>query len=491
MKKTKLPSITLTILKYIEWLWLFLISYLTVNKYAPIALNADVLLNSLMSLRNITLFYWGQNRLLNVLPFLVSPIRNPSLNLSAILFITSLSTFLLLFLISRFTVRTIDNEVEKNNTLATQIFIALSGLFILGLNGGGVSEITINHIEWTLPFLLSGTAIYILWFEKLKKISHNILSVILIFIATGVNPTILIMNTFIAGASTLYNKRNYKKDLLIFLISFISFAIWAYISTRLGPINSYANFSIKHISENIISSGASIFNTFNLSFVLLVLIMFTTVEIYRILNKGQNHHYDNRLQQFCSAAVLLFSLCWIILFAGNKWVSMNLISIRYFIPVFFCIFIGISFKLSFILSEMKERLSSLIVCILLLMSFANLYTRFSNYQDFQLFKEINTLSPYRYKLYAGDYWSVWPLVLRDQMEGITSFGLAYRSEGDQYATKEFIENELKKSGLITVLCVKSSLENCINQTERSITLATVKTNNQENNKAFEIKFAIK
>ena len=486
-----MSSIIFKILKAIEWPWLFLISYLTVNKYAPLALNADVLLNSLMSLRNITLFYWGQNRLLNAVPFLVSPIRDPSLNLSAVLFITSLSTFLLLFLISRFAARMIEDGTSVNNILATQIFIVLSGFFILGLDAAEISEITIEHIEWTLPFLLGGTAIYMLWFKKLGRVFRNTLSVIFIFIATGINPTILIVNTFIAGASILYNKRNYKKDVLIFLASFISFAIWAYISMRLGSISSYGSFSIKLILENIIASGSSIFNAFNLFFIISTLVIFNALRIYRVWNEGKIYEHGHRLLRFCYAALLLFFLVWIVLFSGNKWVSMNLISIRYFIPIFFCIFIAISFKLSFILEEMKERLGSLIACCFLIITLTFVYAPPFNYRDFKIFKEVNTLSPTHYNLYAGDYWSVWPLILRDQMQGKISFGLTYRSEGDQYATKEFIENEFKKSGLITVLCVKSSSEDCINQTEASIARATIKTINQVNHKTFKIKFAIK
>lgn len=42
---------------------LVLFSCLTVNKYSPEFLHADVIINSVMSLQNITLFYWGQNRL--------------------------------------------------------------------------------------------------------------------------------------------------------------------------------------------------------------------------------------------------------------------------------------------------------------------------------------------------------------------------------------------------------------------------------------------
>ncbi len=51
-----------------DGLLILVLSLLTVNAFAPRFLNADVILNSVMSLQNVTLFVWGQNRLLNVVP---------------------------------------------------------------------------------------------------------------------------------------------------------------------------------------------------------------------------------------------------------------------------------------------------------------------------------------------------------------------------------------------------------------------------------------
>ena len=53
---------------------------LTVNKLAPLFMNADVMMNSIMSLQKVTLFYWGQDRLLNVLPFVLSAVQNARAN---------------------------------------------------------------------------------------------------------------------------------------------------------------------------------------------------------------------------------------------------------------------------------------------------------------------------------------------------------------------------------------------------------------------------
>lgn len=136
----------------LAWVWLFLVSALTVIKVAPESLNADMLLNSVMSLQKLTLYYWGQNRLLNVLPLSVSLIKNPSLNLASILILTSISFYGLLYLISRAAVMLLVAKKESGVTL--KVFVIISSAFVFIFTPHAVSEITIGHIEYSLPCLL-------------------------------------------------------------------------------------------------------------------------------------------------------------------------------------------------------------------------------------------------------------------------------------------------------------------------------------------------
>ena len=80
------------VLQGVGWgLLLLALAALSVNRLAPAHLNADVLLQSVMSLQRVTLFYWGQNRLMNFLPLLLQGIRDPQLNLYALLGLAALA----------------------------------------------------------------------------------------------------------------------------------------------------------------------------------------------------------------------------------------------------------------------------------------------------------------------------------------------------------------------------------------------------------------
>jgi hypothetical protein len=56
------------------------LSLLAVNKFVPEGINADTLIQSIMSLQKLTIFYWGQNRFASVVPFLLSWIASPHLS---------------------------------------------------------------------------------------------------------------------------------------------------------------------------------------------------------------------------------------------------------------------------------------------------------------------------------------------------------------------------------------------------------------------------
>ena len=77
-----------------------LFSILCLNWSVPVNFDADTILQSLMSTQKVTLFYWGQDRYANFLPFIYSWIKSPTLNLILIIFTSGLTYFLLLELIS-------------------------------------------------------------------------------------------------------------------------------------------------------------------------------------------------------------------------------------------------------------------------------------------------------------------------------------------------------------------------------------------------------
>jgi hypothetical protein len=103
------------------------LSVLTINRFAPQSLNADTVLHSIMSLQNVTVFYWGQNRFLNLFPWLLSWINNASANLYAELLLFSFNFFALLCCLALVGTQFIFPEaLRRDRWLATILLLTIT-----------------------------------------------------------------------------------------------------------------------------------------------------------------------------------------------------------------------------------------------------------------------------------------------------------------------------------------------------------------------------
>jgi hypothetical protein len=98
---------------------LLLFSLLATNRFAPSAVNADRVLVSIMSLQRVTLFYWGQDRFANFIPFALSLITKPHLNLFLQFLFFSLAFFSLLFVCARLIIRLSGDPMKPAGVLGT------------------------------------------------------------------------------------------------------------------------------------------------------------------------------------------------------------------------------------------------------------------------------------------------------------------------------------------------------------------------------------
>lgn len=78
-----------------------------------------------------------------------------------------------------------------------------------------------------------------------------------------------------------------------------------------------------------------------------------------------------------------------------------------------------------------------------------------------IFQRVNALTDSGGRLYAGDYWLVWPSVLRDMMDGYEAYGLTYRGEANKESAREYILKVIKDNGRASVYCLNDTLNNSI------------------------------
>src|SRR5690349_4454837 len=115
---------------FVLWFLAVLLAALAVNRFAPAALHADTLLFPIMSMQHVTPFLWGQDRLLNVVPFLFAPVGAAHANLAAHLFAFALSFFLLLCIAAHVVVKMHGDATASLNVLLAFAIALVSTLVI-------------------------------------------------------------------------------------------------------------------------------------------------------------------------------------------------------------------------------------------------------------------------------------------------------------------------------------------------------------------------
>lgn len=450
----------------LTWAWLILISLLAVMKIAPEGLNADILINSVMSLQKVTLYYWGQNRLLNILPLAVALLKNPTLNLAAILVLTSITFYGFLYFVSRAAVNIVEEKNKSQITFKVFLIISSAFVFVFVFTPNGISEITIGHIEYSFPALL----IIFAWSRIfpgrifIGDWKLLILPGAAIILAVGVNPSSIIPIYFAAVATAFYNKRVRSNEIALLLISGVSFFAWSLVS-RLHGSTSYNEFKLEIIGVGIQKVVGNFLGAINLDAIFILIAVFSIAGILSVVQKSNEILDRKPVVTYITCSVILFSVVWLFLFSSSRYVELNQFHWRYFIYVVFSLVFLCALHLSNLLKYLDVNKSMSLAAVWAISAVIFLATPVArlNFDDYKVFQRVDALTAPGGHLYSGDYWVVWPSVLRDMMNGYEAYGLTLRGEANKEAAREYALRVIKDNGSAIVYCLNDTVQNCIAQ----------------------------
>jgi hypothetical protein len=447
----------------IDFTVIIFLAFLTANRYCHEFVNADVILNSVMSLQNVTLFYWGQNRVANVLPLLIYPIRYPALNLYACLMIMTIVFYLLVWFWADHLSKSVPSD-KKPALIRRLLFLSLILMFLLIFKPYAVFEIVTWHIEYTLSYLLLGVAFFY-YFEE-RKWSLTIFSVTafcLVF-AIGVNYSIIIPALALVTGHIFIERKIDKASLAFSLLATGLFFVWIFIS-RLYPGGgiSYYGFNFTKINEFLPFVARNILDSLNLgnAFIIIIVACLWKLMAFRLSPENALSNFTRRAAYIMM--LIVFSIGWILLFSTNTWVVANEFRFRYFTPVLFSGMILLSFEIKnialFLNTRQSHILSGALVAVLIIFLAHPIVLP----HDYLIFKRHDAAIPIDVDGYAGDYWSVWPAVMKDLMSDKNSLGFAYRAVGNrENMIKYFFDNKRRNETLI-IGCLKAPVDECHKQ----------------------------
>lgn len=443
--------------------WAILLSAVTASTLPRQFLDADVVMQSVMSLQNVTLFFWGQNRLANVLPLAVSWIADPSANLAAVLFLPTLFFYFFLFAVSRIAAAAVDRA--RVDVVSLQTFLVLSAVFAVCFTPKTICEIAVTHFEYSLPALCLVVAAQLSILGSGDSTPRVAATAAACFLATAVNPAILIPGLFVCAGAIVYKKRAGLAEISLAASLVLSFVAWALIAKSQGS-SGYNSFDASILQGGMRAALAGMAARLNLPNLALVLGALLLARGLAAQNAVKIPHRESAdVSSLLCYGAAAFVLVWLLLFSGNQWVARNHFAWRYFIFVFFAGLFWMAISIARLMAPLRQRYSGAVTAIAAAIWFLagfSLPTRFDNYA---LFRAVDAHARPGVHLYSGDYWLVWPSVLRDMMRGHEAYGLAIRGEGNRAGARAFVARQIQRNGEVPVLCLRAEPAECRRQIE--------------------------
>ncbi len=454
--------------------WLGLITHVTVSGLAPAFLNADVILNSVMSLQNITPFYWGQNRLLNVVPLLAWPLRDPALNLLAILYLNTGLYYLVLWIFARGAVALTAVHAQSREWLTTAVFVSLSSAALLILTPQAAFELSLWHHEYTLPLVLLGAALLLAHLNPVRASAGKTwLMALCLFVALGVNPaSILVLGLNVVTYCLVQRKISLGIRQLAFLGG-LFFFFWSAVSIPTGGLTYYTV-----VPQSVLESWKIVWNQLGAILHSAVagpaLLALCFASLGMALWQLFQHRHDTGEGRVAFnthlviAALLSFAAVWTAGFSAHHWVAANAYHWRYFIYAVLAIAAMFTIQFSMALRRIGKTASVFIAGALGVAACVQTYLPARHPEQFNVYAQVDQLSKQSYAFYSGDYWLVWPAVHRDLMRGKEAFGLTLRGNGNATKALAFARHQSQSDGTFTVLCLAAPAAKCMQQVSETL-----------------------
>lgn len=445
-----------------------LLSLPALNWSVPSQLDSDTILQSLMSTQNLTLFYWGQDRFLNLVPFLLSPIRDPQTNFLATLILNGFAFFLLLEFMADVTAKVVFPAHRGPARLLMLAALVFSCILVLGRPG--LYNFAYAAQPYGLSCLLTLTAWRLILRADRAGIVVWILAGVALFVAAGLNPSVLLIS--LGLFVVILPARRGPAPLVIMTIAGLSFVLWSLISRSEAAQTAtyYTDFDFRNAFAALDSTlrryqretgqlwmaAGALLAACGLGFI-------------------PGFALPQGLPRLFGRVLAAFGLIWWVVFASNAWVKVNDGMFRYFFPslMIVVLFVALRFvQLAGLGAGRFWKTAPLPALAIVLMT---LFSRPVPIGHYDIFSKTSGARQYaaarQVRLVAGSYWLAWPTVLAlnahaYRQEGTAApvvYGVAVRGSVNRAAIDESVLADYRAGLKSRALCVGESVEECRQQ----------------------------
>ena len=456
------------------------LSVFTVLRYTKPYLQADGVQQSIMSIQDVDLFFWGQDRFAAFVSLLASPIADPALNLFACLFINAAMFHAFLLLMAYMGTRVITGARQWWATIVT--FLGLTAAAHLVLAPSTLHVLALESQPYGMSWVLAFAA-FLLW--KRREWWWWVVAAGMVGAATGLNQSVILVAAFLAVIEAL-RRRQWLRWSLYGIVWLAWFAVWALLSAWFGgtegpiadPPQNYFSFSVSQFMTGFHASVATVVGSFRpLRLVAVLIVAGLAVAAVPALRR---------------AALLIrgglgvaFVVGYWALFTGNPWVAQNNYPFRYFFPVIVFVLVCVVAPVATAVTgplvdrclafaqrrganpvAFKRTLHGAAVGLTGVVCAVAMVGPVSAPTDADVLRGTSATGQYAIDndvtFLAGYYWDMWPIMHHGLQAGRHAvFVTGYKSGGDPAGYTDALQRELgEDDGPPLAMCVNQDLAIC-------------------------------
>jgi hypothetical protein len=441
--------------------------------------NADALLPSLISTQRWTLFYWGQDRLANLVALIAMPVRDPVWNFEVQSLIIAAAFFgVAAACVSYYAWARQESARPIEHAIAT----GLTGVLVMApLHSVAGYRFAIEQLYFVSVLCWVG-AVWA-WHQRRRFVIGGVL----LQIATLVNPSLLL-------ASPLVWLLDHRREGRIGRSAgFVGAAVTAFVVTdvaaRLFATGDdadlpYDEFHLDQLATGIRLSAGNIAGSVRdrlATTVVVIAVGVVAVSIRRLAPRAAAIYI----------ALPVFSIAWLLTFSVNGWVIWNLHEFRYFYPLYvtFVLFVA-GAATEVVLGTRRWRTSDRpegdrpelaialgLVAVIVAASVAVLTIRTTSVPTLMESDEtVAAAREFDTRLIAGGYWTVWPAVVAGRSEGLDLLGISYRADPILGEIRDELDRAADHDQPAAVVCSGVDAADCVDLVnERSNQVWTLDT----------------
>ena len=418
--------------------------------------NSDALLPALMSTEELTWFYWGQDRLANLVPLMAAPIRDLRWNIATQFGLIGLGWFTLIAFVAA---NHSGDGQRPPNPITVAAATGISGAITMLLLT--TAKLQVFVFEQLYAFALVLYAVGLIGVTR-EAWRWRLPGVLLVVAALMVNPSLLLYAP-IAVALPGVRARS-RAAAAAFGISVLAFLLANVAAARFGDEQGagqgYNDFSPSRSVHNLDIALSGIWHSVHGWIAVGVLAGAVALLVVRRGRIAQRLKWT-----YC--AVPMFAAGWLVLFSGNLWIDNNAHNPRYFFPVFAAGVVLVTAAATELIEDVSNRFAGrsaggppgLQVKLAAVLAIAAPLGAVSALRAV----EIDDLAESRpaveaarlfdADLVTGDYWVVWPAVIQARAENVDVLGLSYRANPRVDELTDRIGRSLADDGAVTVMCL--------------------------------------